>query len=65
VNYTSLTWTQLSNRVSFSDATLIKYLDHLNNKGILCYNNKKYELEDKMLKLWLVHEKEINGKYPY
>lgn len=65
VENNKLTWTNLNNKVSFSNATLNKYLNNLSNKGFVKYENKYYLIEDKMLKTWLKHQKKINGIYPY
>lgn len=59
-----LTWSELSNNVSFTRNTFNKYLDDLRNKGVIDYKNKKYYISDKMLIAWLKHENEVNGYYP-
>ncbi len=57
-------WKTLEENTSFSTATIDKYLNILQNKGIVKYENECYELEDLMLKTWLEHEKQTRGSYP-
>lgn len=49
---------------TFSTATVSKYLNNLENKGIFKNDNEFYLLEDLMIKTWLEHEKENRGVYP-
>lgn len=64
-DYDELTWNELLNKVKYSKSTLTKYIDSLNNKGILDYTrDKKYAINDAMLKTWLKHKKETEGQYP-
>lgn len=60
----SLTWGDLFEKTNGSRGTFNKYLTNLKNKGILAFINKKYEIDDEMLKIWLMHEKEVYGIYP-
>ena len=60
----TLTWTELLEKSSISQATLNKYLTNLKDKGIIEYINKRYIIQDKMLTAWLKHEKEVFGIYP-
>ncbi len=60
----SLTWSELFNKTTVSRGTFNKYLSNIKDKGILLYSNRKYCIEDDMLKSWLKREKEINGFYP-
>lgn len=60
----SLSWTDLYNHTSLTRGTFNKYLENLRNKGIVSYYNKEYQLEDRMLATWLLHEREVNGIYP-
>lgn len=56
----------LSELLDYSRATMYRYLDSLNNKGIIEFTyNKKYILADKMLSLWLKNKYETNGFYPF
>ncbi|WP_407379313.1 AAA family ATPase [Methanobrevibacter sp.] len=64
VDEDSLTWSELLEKTNVSRATFNKYLTNLKDKGILAYENQKYSIEDKMLKTWLNHEKEVYGIYP-
>ncbi|WP_407374382.1 AAA family ATPase, partial [Methanobrevibacter sp.] len=64
VDEDSLTWSELLEKTSISRGTFNKYLTNLKYKGILNYTNKKYSIEDEMLKTWLKHEKEVYGIYP-
>ena len=64
VDEDSLTWSELLGKTSISRGTFNKYLTNLKYKGILNYTNKKYSIEDEMLKTWLKHEKEVYGIYP-
>ena len=60
-----LTWNELLEKCSFSKATLTKYIDSLNNQGMLKYTYQNtYTLNDKMIKTWLKHKKETEGQYP-
>lgn len=59
------TWSELFNNSQVNKATFNKYLDNLRNKGIVEYIKPNYFLADKMLKTWLIHEKEVTGVYPY
>jgi len=58
------TWNTIDSKTDFSTSTINKYLNSLQNKGIVSYKNKLYLLEDQMIKAWLEHEKEIRGFYP-
>ena len=58
------TWNILNTKTDFSTSTINKYLNSLQNKGIISYKNKLYLLEDQMIKSWLEHEKETRGFYP-
>ena len=60
----SLTWGDLFEKTKGSRGTFNKYLTNLKNKGILAFINRKYEIDDEMLKIWLIHEKEVYGIYP-
>lgn len=59
------TWTELFNDSKSSKGTFNKYLENLRNKGIIEYDKPYYFLADKMLKTWLIHEKEVTGVYPF
>ena len=60
-----LTWNELLEKCSFSKATLTKYIDSLNNQGMLKYTYQNtYSLNDKMIQTWLKHKKETEGQYP-
>jgi len=58
------TWNTINTKTDFSTSTVNKYLNSLQNKGIVSYKNKLYLLEDGMIKAWLEHEKECRGFYP-
>lgn len=60
----NISWKKLVEKTGYSTATVNKYINSLQNKGIVGYQEKKYYLEDKMLKNWLIHEKEVRGMYP-
>lgn len=60
----SLTWSELLKKTNISRGTFNKYLTSLKDKGIISYRNKKYSIEDEMLKTWLNDEKEAYGIYP-
>lgn len=47
----------------YSKGTIIKYLEYLQNKGIIEYLDKNYKITDLMLKSWLVYKKETEGYY--
>lgn len=55
----------IQNSLDISKTTIIKYLDLLSMKGIIKYTEKGYQLNDDMLKTWLVHKLETEGHYPY
>lgn len=60
-----LAWNELLEKCSFSKATLTKYIDSLNNQGMIKYTYKNtYSLNDSMIKTWLKHKKETEGQYP-
>ena len=60
-----LSWNDLLNKCDFSKATLSKYIDSLNNQGVLKYTfNDTYALNDEMIRTWLLHKKETEGQYP-
>ena len=60
----SVTWSELLEKTDLSRSTFNKYLTNLKYKGIIIYIQKKYSIEDEMLKTWLHHEKEVKGFYP-
>ena len=43
---------------------ILKYMDILNNRGIIDHFYNKYVIADNMLKLWLNYKKEMEGHYP-
>ena len=55
----------IQNRLNLSKTTIIKYLDSLSMKGIIKYGENGYQLNDDMLKTWLIHKLETEGHYPY
>ena len=60
-----LSWNDLLNKCNFSKATLSKYIDSLNNHGVLKYTfNDTYALNDEMIRTWLLYKKETEGHYP-
>ena len=58
------TWNTINTKTDYSSSTINKYLNSLQNRGIVSYNDKLYLLEDQMLKVWLEYEKECRGFYP-
>lgn len=65
VENNELTWNELLKKCNFSKATLSKYIDSLNNQGIIRYNfNDTYVLNDEMIRTWLSYKKENEGQYP-
>lgn len=61
----NLTWNELLEHSNYSKSTLTKYIDSLNNKAIIKYTNeKRYCLNDQMLKTWLKYKKETEEQYP-
>ena len=61
----NLTWNELLEHSNYSKSTLTKYINSLNNKAIIKYTNeKRYCLNDQMLKTWLKYKKETEGQYP-
>lgn len=64
MTHEKLTLTELINNTEYSKLTIIKYLQSLQNKGVIEYYNKKYEVSDPMLKSWLNYKKETEGYYP-
>lgn len=60
-----LTGNELLKKCNFSKATLYKYIDSLNNQGMIKYTyENKYALNDEMIRTWLRHKKETEGQYP-
>ena len=57
-------WKYLTKKLDYSTTTLSKYLDSLNNKGIIKYYVNEYVLSDIMLERWLKIKYENEGKYP-
>ena len=64
LNKENISWSELERKSDMSPATLTKYIKTLQDKGIIRYYERKYYLEDLMLKTWLNHEKERTGVYP-
>ena len=60
----SLSWTELFNALNMSRSTFNKYLISLKDKGLISYANRKYSIDDDMVKTWLKREKEVYGVYP-
>jgi AAA+ ATPase superfamily predicted ATPase len=60
----ALSWKELLSKVDYSNKTLLKYTNRLKNKGILSHTNKRYAIEDIMLRSWLKYRKENDGYYP-
>lgn len=60
----ALTWEELLSRVDYSNKTLLKYTNRLKNKGILSHTNRKYAVNDVMLRSWLKYRRENDGFYP-
>lgn len=58
------TWKLINEKTDYSTSTINKYLNSLQNKGIISYKDNLYLLEDQMIKAWLEHEKETRGFYP-
>lgn len=59
-----LTWNELLKKCDFSKATLSKYIDSLNNQGIIKYTYQNtYTLNDEMIRTWLKYKKEREGQY--
>ena len=48
----------------FSKSTILKYVDILNNRGIIDHYLNKYVITDEMLISWLKYKKEMLGHYP-
>jgi len=64
MSHEKITLTELVKNTCYSKGTIIKYLESLQNKGIVEYINRNYEISDQMLKLWLKNKKETEGYYP-
>lgn len=64
VDLGQMRWTDLLNNTDFSRATMNKYLDFLVKKSIVKKHENKYEVEDQILKTWLIHVKNKTGYYP-
>ncbi len=61
----NVTWKTLVDNLKYSKVTVNKYIDSLNNKGIIEYKvNNNYVIADKILKTWLSTKKENEGIYP-
>jgi len=55
----------IANKLNISSGSLSNYLTNLQNQDIIHLNNKKYEINEKILKKWLEIEYEEKGVYPY
>ena len=64
VDEDSISWGALFEKTDFSRGTFNKYLTSLKDKGLINYINKKYSIDDDILKTWLKREKEVYGFYP-
>lgn len=60
-----LSWDQLITEIPYSKSTIIKYVDILNNRGIIDHYYNKYVISDNMLKTWLKYKNEMDNHYPY
>lgn len=60
----ALSWNELLSKVNYSNKTLLKYTNRLKNKGILSHTNKKYSIEDIMLRSCLKYRRKYDGYYP-
>jgi AAA+ ATPase superfamily predicted ATPase len=60
----ALNWSELLSQVDYSNKTLLKYANRLKNKGILSHINRKYTIDDMMLRSWLKYRQENDGYYP-
>lgn len=60
----ALSWSELLSRVDYSNKTLLKYTNRLKNKGILSHIDRKYTIDDMMLRSWLKYRQENDGYYP-
>ena len=64
LEHDELSWSELIELIPFSKSTILKYIDILNNRGIIDHFYNKYVIADNMLKLWLNYKKEMEGHYP-
>ena len=55
----------LANEFAVSSGSLSKYLNSLQNQGLIRLNNGLYEISEPILKRWLELEFKQNGIYPY
>ncbi|MBE6493903.1 MAG: ATP-binding protein [Methanosphaera stadtmanae] len=60
-----MSWNDLMSKISYSKSTIIKYVEILNNRGIIDHYYNRYVISDSMLKTWLKYKKEMDGHYPY
>lgn len=60
-----MSWDELINIIPYSKSTIIKYVEILNNRGIIDHYYNKYEISDSMLKVWLKYKNTMDGHYPY
>jgi len=60
-----MSWDDLKRKIPFSKSTILKYVEILNNRGIIDHYYNKYIISDNMLKTWLKYKKEMDGHYPY
>ena len=60
-----MSWNDLMSKICYSKSTIIKYVEILNNRGIIDHYYNKYVISDSMLKTWLKYKKEMDGHYPY
>ena len=59
-----MNWSELMKTLPFSKSTILKYVDILNNRGIIDHYLNKYIITDEMLISWLKYKKEMLGHYP-
>lgn len=55
----------IANEFGISTGSLSKYLNNLQNQGLISLNNGLYEISEPILKRWLELEFEEKGIYPY
>jgi Cdc6-like AAA superfamily ATPase len=60
----SLKWSELVEKIGFSQATITKNIKKLRNKGIISNINSFYKIDDYMLSAWLKYRKNEDSYYP-
>lgn len=56
---------EIANQLNVTTGSLSNYLNHLQNQGLIRYDNEKYNISEPILARWLKLEFKNKGNYPY